>query len=33
MKDHGIARTFWDEIGRIRAIMKETSTPKQDDQN
>lgn len=33
MKDRGIARTFWDEIERIRAIMRETSDYKKDQTN
>lgn len=33
MKDRGIARTFWDEIARIRAIIRETANYKEDHRN
>lgn len=33
MRDHGIAKTFWDEINRIRSIMKETSSYKKEGEN
>lgn len=27
MKDHGISKTFWDEISRIRSIMRDSMAP------
>lgn len=33
MKDHGIAKTFWDEINRIRSIMRETGNYKDETNN